>query len=159
MGSTLVILVAALALTVALVVPARAAFTEAAALYGFAAGDSMSYAAAFPDYDGDGDPELYVNHHWKGPADFYRNDGTTPWLDLNSHFIGTPPDRHDCLWGDLNNDGTPDQYIIHGGDQPKELFWNRGGGILRKARDRRACRIRMAEAARSRSSTSTTTAA
>ena len=121
-----------LASTLGLAAPARAAFTEAAAPYGFAAGDSMSYAAAFPDYDGDGDPELYVNHHWKGPADFYRNDGTTPWVELNSHFIGTPPDRHDTLWGDLNNDGSPDQYIIHGGDQPKELFWNRGAGILQE---------------------------
>jgi hypothetical protein len=117
-------------LAVSLAVPARAAFTESAALYGIAAGDSMSYAASFADYDGDGDPDLYVNHHWKGPADFYRNDGAPPWPDLNAHLMGPYPDRHDCLWGDLDNDGSPDQYIVHGGGQPKDLFWNRGGGVL-----------------------------
>lgn len=112
--------------------PERVALTEAAAPYGLAAGDSMSYAAAFTDYDGDGDADLYVNHHWKGPANFYRNDGLPPWVNTNSHLGTAHPDRHDCLWGDFNNDGSPDQYITKGGDQPKDLFWNRGGGILQE---------------------------
>ncbi|MFN8177067.1 MAG: FG-GAP-like repeat-containing protein [bacterium] len=112
--------------------PARAAFTEAAAAYGLGVGDSMSYSASFPDFDGDGDPDLYVNRHWKTPADFYRNDGAPPWVDVNGRFVGSPPDRHDNLWGDLDDDGIPDQYILHGGDQAKELWWNEGGGVFQE---------------------------
>ena len=112
---------------------ARAAsFTEAADLWGVASGDSMSYAAGYVDFDGDGDLDFYVNNHWLG-QDFFDNRGAPP-MAVTSHFYDTDePDRHDQLWADFNKDGSPDHYLIHGREQSNELFWNRGGGILNEA--------------------------
>ncbi len=90
----------------------------------------MSYAASFPDVDGDGDVDFYANHHWASPGILYRNDGSPPW-PVGQPFP-VPRDRHDLIWGDLNDDGSPDTYITHGGDQTKELWWNRGPGALQE---------------------------
>ncbi len=121
-----------LLLLVPLVCPgsARAGFTDVTDLYGVASGDSMSYGASFVDYDGDGDLDFYVNNHWRGPADFYRNDGAPPFLEFSDHFGPDNADRHDNLWGDFDNNGSPDQYIVRGRTQTNDLYWNRGGGIF-----------------------------
>ena len=34
------------------------------------------------------------------------------------------------MWGDLDNDGDPDQYIVHGRLQDNELYWNMGNGTF-----------------------------
>lgn len=108
--------------------PAHAAFTESAAAYGIG-GDGMSYGAAFPDLDGDGDPDFYANFHWAGPGEIWRNDGAGYTRVLPEPFPGAP-DRHDILWADLDNNGSPDGYVCHGGDQNNELLWNGGAGIF-----------------------------
>ncbi len=111
-------------------VSARAEFVESAAGFGIAGGDSMSYAAGFIDFDGDGDPDLYANRHWKSAANLYRNDGPAGFIDVGGHYAGDEPDRHGQMWGDLDNDGDPDQYIVHGREQDSELFWNLGNGTF-----------------------------
>ena len=96
-----------------------ATFVDVADLWGVASGDSMSYAAGFVDFDGDGDHDLYVNNHWLS-QDFFDNVGTPP-MAVTSHFYATlEPDRHDQLWADFNKDGTPDHYLIHGREQDNE---------------------------------------
>jgi len=106
--------------------PAWAAFTDVTVTYGLAHGDSMSYSAGFLDYDGDGDVDFFVNSHWKGPAELHRNDGTAPFGDSSAHYGVGNSDRHDQLWADFDNDGDPDQYLIHSREQYNELFWNKG---------------------------------
>jgi hypothetical protein len=108
--------------------PARAGFTEASVAYGIANGDSMSYAAGFIDYDGDADADFFVNDHWQSPQFLYRNEGGLSFLDQSAHYLAGENDRHDQLWGDLDNDGDPDQYISHGREQDNELYWNNGNG-------------------------------
>jgi hypothetical protein len=105
---------------------AQAAFTDITVSFGIDQGDSMSYGASFIDYDGDGDPDFYANNHFR-TGHFFRNDGGTT-VELSQH-LDVPAgfrDRHDDMWFDLENDGDPDQYIIHGRDQPPELFLNQG---------------------------------
>ena len=127
----LVLPVASLALVLALAAPrpVRAAFTESAAAFGIAAGDSMSYGASFPDLDGDGDADFYANLHWSQPGELWINGGA-PWTRILPSPLVGPPDRHDDLWGDFDNDGSPDVYICHGGDQANELLWNGGAGLF-----------------------------
>ncbi len=105
-----------------------AGFTESSAAYGIANGDSMSYAAGFVDYDGDADPDLFVNDHWQSPQHLYRNEGGVSFLDQSALYLGGGNDRHDQLWGDFDNDGDPEQYLCHGREQNNELFWNGGNG-------------------------------
>jgi hypothetical protein len=110
-----------------------AAFTESAVSFGVASGDSMSYVAGFVDYDGDFDPDFFVTNHWKSDAEFYRNEGGTVFVEKSGHFTAPDRDRHDMLWGDLDNDGDPDQYILHGAGpdgHDNELYWNEGQGVL-----------------------------
>ena len=109
---------------------ATAAFTPSTQLWGLDRGMTLSWGASFVDFNGDGLEDLYVGNHWQGPASLYLNDGTAPFLDHSSHFVGQPQDRHDQLWGDLDNDGIPDHYILHGDTQPSELFWNQGNGMF-----------------------------
>ncbi|MCA9753726.1 MAG: VCBS repeat-containing protein, partial [Gemmatimonadetes bacterium] len=109
--------------------PAAATFVDVTDLWGVASGDSMSYAAGFVDFDGDGDTDFYANNHWLG-QDFYDNLGTPPMRVTSHYYPNIEPDRHDQLWADFNKDGTPDNYLIHGREQDNEFFWNRGGGIL-----------------------------
>ncbi|MBZ0268868.1 FG-GAP-like repeat-containing protein [bacterium] len=110
--------------------PARAAFQDVTVSYGIASGDSMSYTASFQDYDADGDQDFLVNNHWKNGTSFYRNDGDTPWLDVSS-FLGTGnADRHDGLWGDFDNNGSPDLYLCRGHEQDNDFFRNMGAGVM-----------------------------
>jgi hypothetical protein len=104
-----------------------ASFTESAVSFAIDTGDSMSFAAGFVDFDGDGDPDLFANNHWKSEGDLYRNEGGS-FVEISEHYAGASRDRHDQLWGDFDNDGRPDQYLVHGRDQANELFWNLGRG-------------------------------
>ncbi|HMB71504.1 MAG TPA: FG-GAP-like repeat-containing protein [bacterium] len=87
----------------------------------------MSYTAAFVDYDGDADPDLFLNNHWKGAANLFRNDGgTPPFITQSDHLGNGNQDRHDQIWADFDNDGDPDQYVCRPRNQSNQLYWNLG---------------------------------
>jgi hypothetical protein len=87
----------------------------------------MSYTAGFVDYDGDADPDLFLNNHWKGPAQLFRNDGgTPPFVSKSAHYGNGNQDRHDQIWADFDNDGDPDQYACRPRNQANDLYWNLG---------------------------------
>ncbi len=70
----------------------------------------FSYAAAWEDYDNDGDLDLYVANDF-GRNNLFRNEGGT-FTDVAAHAgvqdIG--PGMSVC-WGDYNRDGWPDLYV------------------------------------------------
>jgi hypothetical protein len=112
-----------------------AVFVERAATLGVDSTVCMTYAAGFVDFDGDWDTDLYVGRHWRDPSILYRNDGSGMMTDVSQHYGVGYSDRHDARWADLDGDGLPDQYIIHGagggtGFQENELFWNEGNGVF-----------------------------
>ena len=70
----------------------------------------FSYAAAWEDFDDDGDLDLYVANDF-GRNNLYRNDG--------GHFVDVAPEAGvedispgmSACWGDYDGDGRPDLYV------------------------------------------------
>ncbi|HUF60987.1 MAG TPA: VCBS repeat-containing protein [Verrucomicrobiales bacterium] len=70
----------------------------------------FSYAAAWEDYDGDGDPDLYVANDF-GRNNLYRNDGGT-FVDVAaSAGVEDISAGMSVSWGDYDGDGRPDLYV------------------------------------------------
>jgi hypothetical protein len=75
----------------------------------------FSYAAAWEDYDQDGDPDLYVANDF-GRNNLYRNDSTP---DGRNRFVDVAAAAGvedisagmSVSWGDYNADGLPDIYV------------------------------------------------
>ena len=70
------------------------------------------YDAAFADFDNDGDLDLYV-----GSTDvaniLYENDGTGHFTDVAaSHGVDLPDVGMGVIWGDYDNDGNIDLYVV-----------------------------------------------
>ncbi len=90
--------------------------------------------AAWADYDGDGDLDLYVgnetrsSHLLSHPSSLYRNEGDGTFeevaaaagVDVEGFVKGVD-------WGDVDGDGRPDLYVSVLGE-PNRLFRNRGPG-------------------------------
>ncbi|MEN8238323.1 MAG: PKD domain-containing protein [Actinomycetota bacterium] len=100
--------------------------TAAAGLTPVGVGDF--YDAAFADYDNDGDIDLYV-----GASDaaniMYQNNGDGTFSDVSTDLgVGLPMTGMGIIWGDYDNDGNLDLYVVqHGGAVPNVLFHNQGG--------------------------------
>jgi len=74
-----------------------------------------SYSAAWGDYDGDGDPDLFVSNHGS-PCSLYRNDGAGVLSEV-AEASGIPSngyDLHGGAWGDPDGDGDLDLYLAQG---------------------------------------------
>ncbi|MEZ5304704.1 MAG: VCBS repeat-containing protein [Verrucomicrobiales bacterium] len=82
---------------------------------GLAAGNSrFSFAAAFEDFDRDGDLDLYVSNDF-GRNNLYRNvgDARNPKFADEAGPLGVEDSAFgmSVAWGDANRDGRPDVYI------------------------------------------------
>lgn len=75
---------------------------------------AQSYSADVGDFDTDGWPDVFMGLHYMHRPRLYRNDGGT-FTEVNP---GSFPknDRHNCTWGDVNQDGLPDFYCTLGAD-------------------------------------------
>ncbi|MFQ5654903.1 MAG: FG-GAP repeat domain-containing protein [Planctomycetota bacterium] len=86
------------------------AFEDGAAASGVA-GRSWSYAAAFADFDEDGDQDLYVANDY-GDNNLYLNRGDGTFED-GAAALGVLDTGNGmgAAWGDINNDGRLDLYV------------------------------------------------
>jgi hypothetical protein len=100
-------------------------FTEVAVQYGVA-DPTATFSCGWADYDNDGDLDLYVANGSAGIDKLYRNDGST-FTDVAAQ-AGTNDSRHSsCIsWGDYNNDGFMDVYLVNNGTENR-LYKNNGG--------------------------------
>ena len=69
-----------------------------------------SFAAAWEDYDRDGDPDLYVANDF-GRNCFYRNDGGTFSQVAAELGVEDMASGMSGAWGDYNRDGAADLYV------------------------------------------------
>ncbi len=93
----------------------------------------VSRGVAWGDYDGDGDPDLYVantNGQWNA---FYRNNGngtfkkmTEGGFDIRvySEVVRHGGSAQGANWVDYDNDGDLDLYVVGRDDEPNFLFNN-----------------------------------
>ena len=108
---------------------AQIQFTEAGAETGFGL-LGRSYGISLGDYDNDGDDDIYVARH-KGANDHShvllqcREGGNFVEVteEVGLTYKGTP---HQALWGDTDNDGDLDLFIICR-DESSLLYRNNGG--------------------------------
>lgn len=104
--------------------------TQSAGLGSYA---GMTHGAAWGDFDGDGQPDLYVTNHLN-EARLYRNAGGGALEDVTlQHFVADDlgRDKHGAAWADFDNDGRQDLVQLTGavrglGMEGKRLFQNQG---------------------------------
>ena len=82
---------------------------------------------AWGDYDGDGDPDLYVTHD--GPNLLVRNDGSDRFTDVTATPLDDGNNAASAPWGDYDNDGDLDLFLVNYLAASK-LFRNDGGGAF-----------------------------
>ncbi len=75
------------------------------------AGQSWSYAAAFADFDEDGDQDLYIANDY-GDNRLYLNRGDLTFQDVAAELgVLDTGNGMGATWGDLDNDGRLDLYV------------------------------------------------
>ena len=99
---------------------------------GLASQHFPTQAAAWADYDNDGDLDLYVgNEHYS--SQLFRNDGAGHFEDMAREAGVTNDDfAKAVVWGDYDADGDPDLYVSNFGG-PNRLYVNRGDGTFTDA--------------------------
>lgn len=94
---------------------------------------SIGAAAAACDYDGDGWIDLYVTSSALGAQNrLFRNRGNGTFVDVAGP-AGVARGNEgaacmDAVWGDYNNDGHPDLYLVRWG--PNLLYRSNGDGTF-----------------------------
>jgi len=101
---------------------------------------SIGSAAAAADYDGDGWIDLYVTSSRRGtPNRLYRNRGDGTFEEVAAAAgLAAANDRRgasmDAVWGDVDNDGRPDLYLVRWGTD--SLYHNQGDGTFTEITER-----------------------
>lgn len=95
------------------------------------AGLAHTGSPAFGDYDGDGDPDLFLAGTW-----LYENDGRGRFEDVTDkkNLQGARGDGG--LFGDFDNDGDLDLYVVvQTSGMREKLYWNEGKRGFNEAGD------------------------
>jgi len=88
-----------------------------------------AFSGVFGDYDNDGDLDLYVANPSFFPNYLYRNDGYG-FSDVTQQTgISNTDESSGAIWGDYNNDGYLDLYLLNN-SQENVLFHNNGDGTF-----------------------------
>jgi hypothetical protein len=96
---------------------------------------AIGAAAAAGDFNKDGWIDLYLTDSQQGkPNRLYRNNGNGTFTDIAGPAgVARLNDKDgistDCLWGDVDNDGWPDLYVVRWGRNV--LLHNNGDGTFR----------------------------
>jgi Ca2+-binding RTX toxin-like protein len=103
-------------------------FTDVTAIAGV--GDTSSIlSAAWVDYDGDADLDLYLANH-NQPNILYRNDGNGTFTNSTATSgVSHTGNERGVSWGDYDNDGDLDLYIVNS-SQANILYRNNGNGTF-----------------------------
>ena len=123
-------------------------FTDVTAAAGLTTDAMNTDSAAWADYDGDGDQDLYVVNHGVAPATTEANElwqnqlvpsGTATFVNVApAAGVDDTQSSTGSTWGDCDNDGDLDLYVstgldafsIFGINAPNRLYQNNGDGTF-----------------------------
>jgi hypothetical protein len=108
-------------------------FVDVTSAAGLAVPAYPSQTAAWTDYDGDGDLDLYVGNEGNGemvyPSQLFQSQGDGTFRDVAlAAGVASPGFAKGVAWGDYDGDGRPDLYVSTIG--PNRLYRNRGDGTF-----------------------------
>ncbi len=87
---------------------------------------------AWGDYDNDGDLDLYLSNFNAEANKLFRNDGGGSFTDVTGPPLNDAGSGMGVAWGDYDNDGDLDLYLVNYNGANK-LFRNNGGGSFTDA--------------------------
>lgn len=95
---------------------------------------SVGAAAAAADYDGDGDADLYLTNSGRGDSNkLLQNQGDGRFVDVTAKAgvgcVNTVGANMHAIWGDIDNDGALDLYIVKWA-APNALYRNNHDGTF-----------------------------
>lgn len=103
-----------------------ASFTEVAAEVGLVLDAGATRQASWVDYDGDGDPDLFLALR-DGPNRLWRNDGARFTDVTEATGIGDPRRSVGAVWFDADQDGHLDVYVANMDGDANGLWLQVGG--------------------------------
>jgi len=112
----------------------RGRFTDVTFAAGLGEAHYPSQAAAWADYDGDGDLDLYVGNEWSdnfaAPSQLFRNRGDGTFEEVAAQ-AGVRNERmaKAVAWADFDSDGRPDLFVSNLNGENR-LYRNRGDGTF-----------------------------
>jgi hypothetical protein len=90
-----------------------------------------SPGCAWGDYDNDGYVDLFVGNAWGQTSFLYHNSGDGTFTKVTAGpVVETPGDNGSVIWGDYDNDGWLDLYVVnwYTATATDVLYRNLGGG-------------------------------
>jgi ASPIC and UnbV/FG-GAP-like repeat len=95
-------------------------------------------AIAWGDYDNDGDLDLFISRgiDISFKQTLYRNNGDETFTDVTDQAgLGSICNNRAAAWGDFDNDGYLDLYVVDSGSDPEGkgpnyLYWNNQDGTF-----------------------------
>jgi hypothetical protein len=92
---------------------------------------ASSTGCAWCDYDRDGWLDLFVCHGQNQNNALYHNNGNGTFTKITTGaIVNDGGDSRSCAWGDYDNDGWPDLFVVNYSGQNDFLYHNNGDGTF-----------------------------
>ena len=93
-----------------------------------------SHGVSWADYDNDGFLDLFVATYWETAFNLlYHNNGDGTFTEVtNSPIVTEAAKTITGVWGDYDNDGLVDLFVVNMHDEDNSLYHNLGNGNFQK---------------------------
>lgn len=106
-------------------------YTEDSSGISVVTGNNDKIGSAWADYDNDGDLDLFVPRYDSGQRGYlWRNDNLSFTDVTTAAGITNTDGQRSCCWGDYDNDGDLDLYLVTRSGADNVLYQNQGDGTF-----------------------------